>query len=114
MQNCTKIHKQSKQFFFEKKNQKNFCSCRSFSRPTPNTCFMAAKPAIQDLRDCLETQESASFLKKRSKKLLISVGFASVSAKYSRESKFFCFFLFTKRSSYSPFDVSKQPLTTKA
>jgi hypothetical protein len=58
----------------------------------------------------LETQESASFLKKRSKKLLISVGFTSVSAKCFRKSKFFCFFLFTKRSSYSPFDISKQPL----
>jgi mRNA interferase RelE/StbE len=42
------------------------------------------------------------------------VGFASVSAKCFRESKFFCFFLFTKRSSYSPFDVSKQPLSKMA
>jgi hypothetical protein len=51
------------------------------------------------------------FFEKRSKKLLISVGFASVSAKCFRESKFFCFFLLTKRRSYSPFDVSKQPLS---
>jgi hypothetical protein len=38
-------------------------------------------------------------LKKRSKKLLILVGFGDWVATAPGKSKFFCFFLFTKRSS---------------
>jgi hypothetical protein len=46
------------------------------------------------------TQESASFLKKRSKKRLIPAGFVTGRARCFNESKFFCFFLFTKRSAF--------------
>jgi hypothetical protein len=40
----------------------------------------------------LETEESASFLKKRSKKRLIPAGLVTVRAKYSCKSKFFASF----------------------
>jgi hypothetical protein len=45
----------------------------------------------------LETEESASFLKKRSEKLLIPVGLATVRARRFKKSKFFASF-FQKRS----------------
>ncbi len=54
-------------------------------------------------------EESTSFLKKN-RKLLIPAGFATVSAKCFKESKFFCFFLFTKRRSCFTFCVSKRTL----
>jgi heptosyltransferase-3 len=53
----------------------------------------------------LETEERTYFLKKRNKKLLIPVGVGYGGAKRFRESKFFCFFLFTKRSAFFAFDV---------
>jgi hypothetical protein len=42
-------------------------------------------------------EESASFLEKRSKKFLFTVGVGDGGAKCFSESKFFCFFLFTQR-----------------
>jgi hypothetical protein len=47
----------------------------------------------------LEVEGSASFLKKRSKKLLDTVGFGNDGAKTHR-TKFFCYFLFTKSSAF--------------
>jgi len=45
-----------------------------------------------------DKEESASFLKKRSKKLLLNCGCVTGGANAPRKAKFFCFFLFTKRS----------------
>jgi hypothetical protein len=47
----------------------------------------------------LEVEGSASILKKRSKKLLDTVGFGNDGAKTHR-TKFFCYFLFTKSSAF--------------
>jgi hypothetical protein len=48
-------------------------------------------------------------LKKRSKKLLIPAGLATIGANARSKSKFFCFFLFTKRSPFLTLRVSSQP-----
>jgi hypothetical protein len=45
----------------------------------------------------MRQQASGSFLKKRTKKLLLTGGVGDTLAK-ARRTKFFCFFLFTKRS----------------
>jgi hypothetical protein len=86
-----------------------------FADPRFAAVFLAAPIALlaAGLRGCLETQESASFLKKRSKKRLISTGFATISARCSKESKFFCFFLFTKRSACFALDVFKRTFIPK-
>jgi hypothetical protein len=49
----------------------------------------------------VKEQGSASFLKKRSKKLLrpAAMGVGAATAHGRKFKKFFCFFLFTKRSS---------------
>jgi hypothetical protein len=54
----------------------------------------------------LEREESASFLKKRSKKLLIPVGLVAISAKFICESKVFCFFCLQKEVIASLFAFS--------
>jgi outer membrane receptor protein involved in Fe transport len=52
---------------------------------------------------------SASFLKKRSKKLLFTAGFDTGIAKAPRKQKFFCFFFFKKRSAYLFFSLGALP-----
>jgi len=58
----------------------------------------------------LTTKESTSFLKKRSKKLLIIVGFCRAVAKALGQQEFFCFFFSKKRSAFFPI----RPLCTAA
>jgi hypothetical protein len=52
----------------------------------------------------MKVKASGSFLKKRTKKLLFTAGVGDAVAT-ARRTKFFCFFLFTKRSSCSAFSV---------
>jgi hypothetical protein len=51
-------------------------------------------------KDQVKLKESASFLKKRSKKLSFTVGVRAVRDTARRKQKFFCCFFFKKRSAF--------------